>query len=113
MTEEPDYKDIPGTFVFDAEQSRKGYPLNQFCMSLRQAANRDAKEGKDQDRFVERQGIQRQLAEERTSFGCGMRGHGGLWLAFRTSDGAKGWTVPYALPPCSDAAAPRPSAAPG
>jgi len=42
MTAEPDYKDIPGTFVFDAEQSRKGYGLNQFCMSLRGAANRDA-----------------------------------------------------------------------
>jgi protocatechuate 4,5-dioxygenase, alpha chain len=34
------YLDIPGTTVFDAEQSRKGYPLNQFCMSLMQAANR-------------------------------------------------------------------------
>ena len=37
-----DYKDIPGTFVFDAEQSRKGYHLNMFCMSLRQEANRKA-----------------------------------------------------------------------
>ena len=34
------YKDIPGTTIFDAEQSRLGYPLNQFCMSLMQAANR-------------------------------------------------------------------------
>lgn len=42
MTQEPAYKDIPGTYVFDAEQSRKGYALNQFCMSLRQAANREA-----------------------------------------------------------------------
>ncbi len=42
MTAEPDYKDIPGTFVFDAEQSRKGYGLNQFCMSLRRAENRAA-----------------------------------------------------------------------
>ncbi len=42
MTADPDYKDIPGTYVFDAEQSRKGYGLNQFCMSLRQAANRAA-----------------------------------------------------------------------
>lgn len=37
-----DYKDIPGTYVFDAEQSRKGYHLNMFCMSLRQADNREA-----------------------------------------------------------------------
>ena len=34
------YLDIPGTTVFDAEQSRKGYPLNQFCMSLMKAENR-------------------------------------------------------------------------
>jgi protocatechuate 4,5-dioxygenase alpha chain len=35
------YTDIPGTTVFDAEQSRKGYHLNMFCMSLMKAANRD------------------------------------------------------------------------
>ena len=35
------YLDVPGTTVFDAEQSRKGYHLNQFCMSLMQAANRE------------------------------------------------------------------------
>jgi protocatechuate 4,5-dioxygenase alpha chain len=34
------YLDIPGTIIFDAEQSRKGYWLNQFCMSLMKADNR-------------------------------------------------------------------------
>jgi protocatechuate 4,5-dioxygenase alpha chain len=34
------YKDIPGTTIFDAEQSRMGYHLNQFCMSLMKAENR-------------------------------------------------------------------------
>ena len=34
------YLDIPGTTVFDAQQSRKGYWLNQFCMSLMQPDNR-------------------------------------------------------------------------
>jgi protocatechuate 4,5-dioxygenase alpha chain len=34
------YHDIPGTIIFDAEQSRKGYHLNQFCMSLMKADNR-------------------------------------------------------------------------
>ena len=34
------YQDIPGTTVFDAEQSRRGYHLNQFCMSLMKAENR-------------------------------------------------------------------------
>ena len=41
MTEK-DYEDIPGTFVFDADRSREGYHLNQFCISLRLQANRDA-----------------------------------------------------------------------
>ena len=35
------YLDVPGTTVFDAEQSRKGYHLNQFCMSLMRADNRE------------------------------------------------------------------------
>ena len=35
------YADIPGTTVFDAEQSRKGYHLNMFCMSLMKAPNRE------------------------------------------------------------------------
>ena len=34
------YLDIPGTTIFDAEQARKGYWLNQFCMSLMNADNR-------------------------------------------------------------------------
>ena len=34
------YLDVPGTTIFDAEQSRLGYHLNQFCMSLMQADNR-------------------------------------------------------------------------
>ncbi|MGH9133885.1 MAG: protocatechuate 4,5-dioxygenase subunit alpha [Ilumatobacteraceae bacterium] len=37
-----DYDDIPGTFVFDGRRSRAGYALNKFCMSLNEAANRDA-----------------------------------------------------------------------
>jgi protocatechuate 4,5-dioxygenase alpha chain len=35
------YKDIPGTTIFDADQARKGYHLNQFCMSLMKAENRE------------------------------------------------------------------------
>jgi protocatechuate 4,5-dioxygenase alpha chain len=35
------YLDIPGTTVFDAAQARKGYWLNQFCMSLMKADNRE------------------------------------------------------------------------
>jgi protocatechuate 4,5-dioxygenase alpha chain len=35
------YLNIPGTTIFDAEQSRKGYWLNQFCVSLMKPENRD------------------------------------------------------------------------
>jgi gallate dioxygenase len=34
------YLNVPGTTIFDADQSRKGYWLNQFCMSLMKADNR-------------------------------------------------------------------------
>jgi protocatechuate 4,5-dioxygenase alpha chain len=34
------YQDIPGTIIFDAEQSRRGYWLNQFCVSLMKPENR-------------------------------------------------------------------------
>lgn len=39
------YEDIPGTTVFDAAQSRKGYWLNQFCMSLMSRDNRERFKG--------------------------------------------------------------------
>ena len=35
------YKNVPGTTIFDADQSRKGYWLNQFAMSLMKADNRE------------------------------------------------------------------------
>ncbi len=41
MALEKPYLDVPGTIIFDAEQSRKGYWLNQFCMSLMTADNRE------------------------------------------------------------------------
>jgi protocatechuate 4,5-dioxygenase alpha chain len=37
-----DYDDLPGTVVFDADQARRGYHLNMFCMSLMKAPNRAA-----------------------------------------------------------------------
>lgn len=36
------FDDIPGTVLFDADRSRRGYQLNMFCMSLMKAENRDA-----------------------------------------------------------------------
>jgi protocatechuate 4,5-dioxygenase alpha chain len=34
------FKDIPGTTIFTIERARQGFWLNQFCMSLREEANR-------------------------------------------------------------------------
>ena len=41
MSLDKPYLDVPGTTIFDTEQSRKGYWLNQFCMSLMKAENRE------------------------------------------------------------------------
>ena len=41
MSLDKNYLDVPGTTIFDAEQSRMGYHLNQFCMSLMKAENRE------------------------------------------------------------------------
>ena len=41
MSLDKPYLDVPGTTIFDAEQSRKGYWLNQFCMTLMKSENRD------------------------------------------------------------------------
>jgi gallate dioxygenase len=41
MMRDKRYRDVPGTTLFDAEQSRRGYHLNQFCMSLMRPENRE------------------------------------------------------------------------
>jgi protocatechuate 4,5-dioxygenase, alpha chain len=41
MSLDKPYTNVPGTTIFDADQSRKGYALNQFCMSLMKADNRE------------------------------------------------------------------------
>ena len=35
------YTDIPGTTIFDSDQARRGYHMNQFFMSLMKAVNRE------------------------------------------------------------------------
>jgi protocatechuate 4,5-dioxygenase, alpha chain len=43
LKDKPDpFDDIPGTTLFNAERSRRGYHLNMFCMSLMKADNRTA-----------------------------------------------------------------------
>jgi len=41
MSLDKPYSDIPDTVVFDADMARQGYHLNQFCMSLMKAPNRE------------------------------------------------------------------------
>ena len=49
-------KIIPGTTIFDAEQTRKGYALNKMCMSFNDAANR-AEFLRDEDAYCARYGL--------------------------------------------------------
>ncbi|MEV5412828.1 protocatechuate 4,5-dioxygenase subunit alpha [Thermopolyspora sp. NPDC052614] len=41
MIDYSDIDDIPGTTIFTADRARRGYHLNNFCMSLMKAENRD------------------------------------------------------------------------
>ncbi len=41
MSLEKPYLNVPGTTLFDMDESRKGYWLNQFCMSLMKHDNRE------------------------------------------------------------------------
>src|SRR5229473_1590223 len=53
MSLEKPYKDVPGTTVFDADMSRQGYHLNQFCMSLMKADQKKAVLARDLNRCIE------------------------------------------------------------
>ena len=41
MVDNSEFDDIPGTTVFTATRSHEGFHLNQFCMSLMKAENRE------------------------------------------------------------------------
>src|SRR5918994_6816160 len=41
MALEKPYTDVPGTTIFDTDMARRGYHLNQFCMSLMKGENRE------------------------------------------------------------------------
>ena len=66
---EKEYDDIPGTYVFDADRSRRGYHLNMFCMSLMKAENRKAFKNNEpkyiEERFPELTPEQRQAILKR------------------------------------------------
>jgi protocatechuate 4,5-dioxygenase alpha chain len=45
------FDDIPGTTLFDAQRARQGYHVNQFCMSLMKAPNREEFKA-DEDKYL-------------------------------------------------------------
>lgn len=55
-------KAIPGTTVFDADHSRRGYALNMWCMTLQYEENRVA--FKENERaYIERHGLAKEQCE--------------------------------------------------
>jgi protocatechuate 4,5-dioxygenase alpha chain len=85
MTRAPrDYDDIPGTYVFDGEHNRRGYALNMFCMSLNEAANRDAFRA-DPDGYLEQYPLtpeQRRAVADRDWLGLLQLG-GNMYYTFK------------------------------
>ena len=70
------YDDIPGTTVFDADMSRRGYWLNQFCMSLMQPDNR-ARFKADEEAYLSQwplTPLQRAAVRERDYNACIVQG---------------------------------------
>jgi protocatechuate 4,5-dioxygenase alpha chain len=57
-----EYADIPGTIVFDADQSRMGYPINAFCMTLMKEENRKAFKA-NEAKYLEQFGMSREQAD--------------------------------------------------
>ena len=81
---EPDYADIPGTYVLDGEHSRLGYPLNKLCMSLNDASNRE-QFAADEEAYMQRFGLsgeQRRCVRERDWLGM-LRAGGNIYYTFK------------------------------
>ena len=84
MREPRDYDDIPGTYVFDGEHSRKGYHLNMFCMSLNKEQNRNTFR-ENEEAYLEGFGLsdaQRQAVLERDWLGM-LRLGGNIYYTFK------------------------------
>jgi protocatechuate 4,5-dioxygenase alpha chain len=47
VADNEEFDDIPGTTVFTAQRSHQGFQLNQFCMSLMKAENRERFKGNE------------------------------------------------------------------
>ena len=84
MSADRDYRDIPGTYVLDGEHSRRGYPLNQLCMSLNDPDNR-VTFAADEEAYMETYGLseeQRRAVRERDWLGL-LRAGGNIYFTFK------------------------------
>jgi protocatechuate 4,5-dioxygenase alpha chain len=50
------YDDIPGTYVYDGRNARRGYKLSKMTMSLAKKENREAFL-RDEDAYIDRYGL--------------------------------------------------------
>jgi len=81
---ERDYRDIPGTYVFDGAHCQKGYALNTFCKSLDVAGNREVFRG-DPTGYLDRFKLsveQRRAVLERDWLGM-LRLGGNIYYTFK------------------------------
>jgi len=75
---------IPGTTVFDAAETRRGYALNRFCMSLTKPENREAFKA-DEDGYMKRHGVaeeHRRMVIAR-DFGALMNAGGNIYMVMK------------------------------
>lgn len=57
-----EYDKIPGTYVFNGENSLKGYPLNKMCMSFNKGENRE-EFMKDEEAYCRKYGLSEEQIE--------------------------------------------------
>lgn len=62
MSKDQPYHNIPGTVVFDSSMARKGYHVNQFCMSLMKEENR-SRFRKDERAYLDEWGMTEEQKE--------------------------------------------------
>ena len=97
MSLDKPYLDVPGTTIFDAEQSRRGYHLNQFCMSLMKAENRAAFKA-DESAYLDRFAMtpeQKQGVIDR-DFNALIATGGNIYFLVKISN-TDGWSVQKAV----------------
>jgi protocatechuate 4,5-dioxygenase, alpha chain len=94
--------DIPGTTVFNALRSRQAYHLHKFCMSLMEAANREAFKADERaylDRF--RMSAEQKQAVLERNFSKLIDLGGNIYFLVKLSN-TDGWSVQKAVSSMTD-----------